>query len=250
VLHIPDAEGGSTQPKVGEGTNQEEDDGWTTVTHGGRPTQTGDDQVPATTQVMAPSTMITRSERTIRPPAWMESFNVQQSGSTNSERLKAMRDIADSASEDEEEEATTEEILEAEEVDAGEMEEMTLISVNASPVGIKESWATDKYHHRMGMLLNPGRKGEYNLVGVGGGFVNTKELHVMKYKQAMATQDQASWTKAVQEEHERMVHHGVFKVTSRTQLPHGIKVLTSTWAMKKKSNGTYRARLKALCTSG
>jgi Reverse transcriptase (RNA-dependent DNA polymerase) len=67
----------------------------------------------------------------------------------------------------------------------------------------------------------------------------------MKYKQAMATQDQASWTKAVQEEHERMVHHGVFKVTSRTHLPHGIKVLTSTWAMKKKSNGTYRARLNA-----
>jgi hypothetical protein len=144
----------------------------------------------------------------------MESFNVQQSGSTNSERLKAMRDIADSASEDEEEEATTEEILEAEEVDDSEMEEMALISVIASPMGIKASWARDKYHHRMGMLLNPGRKGEYNLVGagVGGGFVNTKELHVMKYKQAMATQDQASWTKAVQEEHERMVHHGVFKV--------------------------------------
>jgi hypothetical protein len=145
VLHIPDAEGGSAQPKVGKGTNQEEDDGWTTVTHGGRPTQTGDDQVPATTQVMAPSTMTTRSGQTVRPLAWMESFNVQQSGSTNSERLKAMRDIADCTSEDEEEEATTEEILEAEEVDAGEMEEMALISVTASPMGIKESWARDKY---------------------------------------------------------------------------------------------------------
>ena len=29
--------------------------------------------------------------------------------------------------------------------------------------------------------------------GIGGGFSNTKELHVMKYKQAMATEDVKQW---------------------------------------------------------
>jgi hypothetical protein len=76
--------------------------------------------------------------------------------------------------------------------------------------------------------------------GIGGGFVNTKELHVMKYDQAINGPDKEKWKQAVQEEHERMDTHGVFKI-----VPIGAKVLSSTWAMKKKANGTYRARLNA-----
>ena len=38
--------------------------------------------------------------------------------------------------------------------------------------------------------------------GIGGGFVDTNELHVMKYKEAMARKDAEKWQKAVDEEHE------------------------------------------------
>ena len=38
--------------------------------------------------------------------------------------------------------------------------------------------------------------------GIGGGFINTNELHVMKYKEAMARKDAEKWQKAVDEEHE------------------------------------------------
>jgi hypothetical protein len=89
--------------------------------------------------------------------------------------------------------------------------------------------------------------GEYAFVGagLGGGFADTNELHVMKYKEAMATADRAKWEKAVEEEHKRMLKHKVWKPVSRDEVPKGAKILTSTWAMKKKANGTYRARANA-----
>jgi hypothetical protein len=50
--------------------------------------------------------------------------------------------------------------------------------------------------------------GEIACVGAGagldGGFENTQELHVMKYKQAMAGMDKKSWEVGVKEEHNRM----------------------------------------------
>ena len=78
--------------------------------------------------------------------------------------------------------------------------------------------------------------------GLGGGFNNTKELRPMKYKEAMAT-DKKGWTKAVEEEHERMVTNGVWKAVKRDNIPSRAKVLTSTWACKLKSNGVKRARI-------
>ena len=42
-----------------------------------------------------------------------------------------------------------------------------------------------------------------------------------------------------------MVKHEVWKKVLKTDLPAWAKVLTSTWAMKKKSNGTFRARINA-----
>jgi hypothetical protein len=81
--------------------------------------------------------------------------------------------------------------------------------------------------------------------GIGGGFSNTQELHVLKYKQAMKTEEKEHWEKAVLEEHQRMEKHKVFQAVTRDELPVGATVLTSTWAMKKKANGTYRARLNA-----
>jgi hypothetical protein len=81
--------------------------------------------------------------------------------------------------------------------------------------------------------------------GIGGGFEHTSELHVLKYNQAMAGPDSDKWTKAVEEEHTRMIDNEVWKPVPSNQVPKDAKVLTSTWAMKKKSDGTYRARLNA-----
>ena len=46
--------------------------------------------------------------------------------------------------------------------------------------------------------------------GIGGGFANTKELIVMTYDEAMAGPDRLHWEKAVEEEHEKTVAHGVW----------------------------------------
>ena len=81
--------------------------------------------------------------------------------------------------------------------------------------------------------------------GLGGGFENTNELHVIKYKEAMASDDKEKWQKAIDEEHDRMVRNKVWKVVPKSDLPQGAKIMTTTWACKKKPNGTYRARLNA-----
>jgi hypothetical protein len=81
--------------------------------------------------------------------------------------------------------------------------------------------------------------------GLGGGFLNTKELHVMKYKKAMKTPDCKKWEVAVKEEHDRMVKCKAWVAVPIESVPKGEKIITSTWAMKKKLNGTFRARLNA-----
>jgi hypothetical protein len=80
--------------------------------------------------------------------------------------------------------------------------------------------------------------------GIGGGFTHTSELIPMKYDEAMK-KDPVGWTKAVDEEYERMKEHEVFKAVPKDSLPPGTKVLSTTWAMKQKANGTKRARLNA-----
>jgi hypothetical protein len=72
---------------------------------------------------------------------------------------------------------------------------------------------------------------EFNLVGagLGSGFVNTQELHVMKYDIAMATPDAKEWEKAVDKEHEQMVNSSVFKTTPLDEVPEDATILTETW---------------------
>ena len=81
--------------------------------------------------------------------------------------------------------------------------------------------------------------------GIGGGFENTNELKVMKFNEAMAAADKDKWENAVDEEHERFVKRRVFEAVLKKDMPAAAKILTTTWAMKKKANGTYRARLDA-----
>ena len=78
--------------------------------------------------------------------------------------------------------------------------------------------------------------------GVGGGFDNTAELHVLTYKQAMKSKDREEWKKEVKRK-ERFDKNNVLTAKKRSEIPKGTKVMTSTWAMKKKSNGKYRGRL-------
>jgi len=79
--------------------------------------------------------------------------------------------------------------------------------------------------------------------GIGGGFDHTSELHVMKYNEAMATPDADKWKIAVKEEIQRMEDNQVWTPVDKDQVPTDATILTSTWAMKKKSNGKFRARL-------
>lgn len=81
--------------------------------------------------------------------------------------------------------------------------------------------------------------------GIGGGFENTNELHVLKFKKAMATESKDKWKTAVEEEHERMVKHNVWKPVLRSSISPKTTPLTSTWAMHKNASGNYRARLNA-----
>jgi hypothetical protein len=57
--------------------------------------------------------------------------------------------------------------------------------------------------------------------------------------------DKDKWETAIFEEHERMVKNQVWRAVPKKDVPKNAKVMSSTWAMKKKSNETYRARLNA-----
>jgi hypothetical protein len=88
---------------------------------------------------------------------------------------------------------------------------------------------------------------EYAAVGagIGGGFENTDELRVMKYDAALHGPDKIKWEKAVIEEHNRMLKFNVWKAVRRMDMSAATKVITSTWAMKKKASGMFRARINA-----
>jgi hypothetical protein len=79
--------------------------------------------------------------------------------------------------------------------------------------------------------------------GVGVGFTNTNELHVMKYHQAINGPDGKKWKTEVKTEHGRMVKSGVFKKVMHSKFPSDVKVIDTTWAMKKKSKGTLCGRI-------
>ena len=79
--------------------------------------------------------------------------------------------------------------------------------------------------------------------GVGGGFAHTTELHVLNYKQAMASKDREDWIKEVRNEKRRFDKYNAFTAKKRSEVPQGVKIMSTVWAMKKKSNGKLRGRL-------
>ena len=88
---------------------------------------------------------------------------------------------------------------------------------------------------------------EFMLVGAGiaGSNLNTDELKPMNYKQAMASSDRLEWKKEIANEKGRFDKYNVVTVVKRCDVPKGAKILTTTWTMKKKANGTFRGRLNA-----
>ena len=79
--------------------------------------------------------------------------------------------------------------------------------------------------------------------GTGNEFSNTAELKPMKYKAAMKCDDKELWIQAVEEEYNKFVKYGVFKAVKKGDVPKNAKFVSTTWAMKRKSNGVRRARL-------
>ena len=95
-------------------------------------------------------------------------------------------------------------------------------------------------------LDNNNKTSDIALIGATGkGFAHTSELHVMNYKQAVASKDSAKWQVEVDKEHGRMVEHDVWEALPRNTVPPKMKILKSVWAMKPKANGSKRVCLNA-----
>ena len=88
---------------------------------------------------------------------------------------------------------------------------------------------------------------EYGCVGagIGSGIANTNELKVIGYDEAMQRKDKNEWMGSIKEEHDRMLKNKVWMVVKKKDVPKNADIIDSTWAMKKKANGQYRARLAA-----
>ncbi len=61
----------------------------------------------------------------------------------------------------------------------------------------------------------------------------------------MSKDNKSNWDQAVAKEYIRMRDHNTWQEVDCGTIPEGTKIITSTWAMKKKGNGTYQARLNA-----
>ena len=57
--------------------------------------------------------------------------------------------------------------------------------------------------------------------------------------------NRVKWEKAVEEEYQRFEANKCFEVVDRKDVGSSKKIMTSTWAMKMKSSGNFRARLNA-----
>lgn len=82
--------------------------------------------------------------------------------------------------------------------------------------------------------------------GIGGGFQDTSDLKVMKLQQVMVSKNRVKCLQAMEEELHWMWKHKVVWTQFKLQdIRRGIKSLNTMWAMKKKSNGTYQAKINA-----
>jgi hypothetical protein len=83
-------------------------------------------------------------------------------------------------------------------------------------------------HHKM--CFKVGNVG----AGVGGGFVNTQELQVITYNEAINGHDGERWKAEVENKYQQMVNCKVFEPVLIADLPPGTKIIDSVWTMKKE----------------
>jgi hypothetical protein len=85
------------------------------------------------------------------------------------------------------------------------------------------------------------------LVGaaIGEGIGHTGKLQAVKYKEAMLGPEKEKWIQAIEQEHSRMIQNSVWMPVKLNNLPPAIKPLSTTWVLKKKGNGDFRARITA-----
>jgi hypothetical protein len=121
-----------------------------------------------------------------------------------------------------------------------------IAEVGTSAIGLTK--AEENYYR----LLDLGDEAEFDpeefiCVGAafGGGFQNTQELHLNKYKEAINWPGKNKWEEAVFEEHDRMVRNQVWRAFPKKDVPKHSRIVSSKWAMQNKSNGTYSAILNA-----
>ena len=65
----------------------------------------------------------------------------------------------------------------------------------------------------------------------------------MKLHQALQSDDKEAWEAAIADGLARFKKYSVFEVVPKKLLPPRTRPLSSTWNMKKKANGVFRARL-------
>ena len=82
-------------------------------------------------------------------------------------------------------------------------------------------------------------------IGIGSRIDNMNELTVLGLDEAMVSPDRDEWQASVEIKHTRMLKNGVWEVVDQNNVPQGSNIIDSTWALKKKANGNYRAHLAA-----
>jgi len=192
---------------------------------------TTDDDAPVAPPVVEART---RSGRVTRPRARYDEI-VWEQPRTAQALLRAVQEAPSSDDDDSEPEEKVEE-------DEEEAEEVPFVDAVQEEEEVYEfSLAqVDVYYFFSEAELN-----EYGFVGAGtgGGFDSTLELKPLNYEEAMSGKDKPLWEVAMDEEQDRFVKHKAVKSVPRSSVPAGTRIMTSTWACKKKSNGVYRARL-------
>ena len=76
--------------------------------------------------------------------------------------------------------------------------------------------------------------------GIGSGFNNSSEIHVMSYKQEIQSKNAYKWKEEVEKEYQRMVEHSLWTAIKISKVPKGAILI-----MKTKSNGKLQGRFNA-----
>jgi hypothetical protein len=77
---------------------------------------------------------------------------------------------------------------------------------------------------------------ELSLVGAGFGTeFGTEDLKVLNYRQAMKAWDKDQWKDVIKNEFKRFETFNVFTTVKRSEMPPGVKPISTTWAFKRKA---------------